>query len=288
MFYFLATLFFLFGAIIGSFLNVVSLRYNTGISPFKGRSFCFSCGKKLGFFELIPIVSFIFQKGKCGGCESKISFQYILVEIITGFLFFIIFYNLHPFFFSEPLLFLSLFIFQAVIWSILIVILIYDLKHKIIPDGLVFTFIIISFLAVLISGFLNGFSDFVFISHILAGILIPLPFFLLWFISQGRWIGFGDVKLAIGIGFLLGIIDGIYSILLAFWIGAIIGLLIILFSHINKLGIFRLSLGLKNITIKSEIPFAPFLILGIFIALFWEIDFLDLEYLFEIILNDYK
>ena len=82
-----AILFFIFGTIVGSFLNVLILRYNTGISAARGRSFCFSCGKNLNWLELVPVLSFLFQKGKCRGCKSKISWQYPLVECLTGLLF---------------------------------------------------------------------------------------------------------------------------------------------------------------------------------------------------------
>ena len=93
-------LIFVFGTIIGSFLNVVILRYGTGKSFAKGSSQCFSCGKKLSWYELVPILSFLFQKGKCKGCGSKISWQYPLIETITGVLFLLIF-NLQFSIFNE-------------------------------------------------------------------------------------------------------------------------------------------------------------------------------------------
>ena len=83
---FLAVVFVL-GLIIGSFLNVVVLRLNTGESIIKSRSKCFSCGHRLGFFDLIPVLSFVFQKGRCRYCQSKISRHYPLVELITGIVF---------------------------------------------------------------------------------------------------------------------------------------------------------------------------------------------------------
>src|SRR3989338_3931288 len=85
---------FILGAIVGSFLNVVILRYNTGVSFFSGRSFCPSCGKKLSWYELVPVVSFFALRRKCAGCDSKISWQYPLVEIATGLLFLLTLYAL--------------------------------------------------------------------------------------------------------------------------------------------------------------------------------------------------
>ena len=114
--------------------------------------------------------------------------------------------------------------------------------------------------------------------NLLAGIIISLPFFLLWLVSRGAWMGFGDVKLALGIGFLLGIPSGIYAIVLAFWIGGLVGIILLSLSAISKKAVNNnqlLILG-KRFTIKSEIPFGPFLILGTFLAFMFEWDFLHL------------
>mgnify|MGYP003393724366 FL=1 len=229
--------FFLLGTIIGSFLNVVILRYNTGVS-ITGRSGCFSCGKKLEWYELVPILSFLFLRGKCSKCNTKISWQYPLVELVTGLLFV----------FSFQYGFYYLFIF-----SLLIVITVYDLRHKIIPDGLVFTFIGLAFLKLF---YYTNILDF------LAGPILFVPFFLLWYLSKGKWMGFGDAKLAIGIGFFMGFVGGVSSIILGFWIGAMAGLLWIGISAMFG----------KHIGMKSEIPFAPYLILGMLITFFFHIN----------------
>src|ERR1035437_11136792 len=86
---------FVFGTIIGSFLNVVSLRYNTGMGV-NGRSKCFTCGKTLTWKELIALFSFAVQKGACKKCKSKISWQYPLVEFLAGVFFVLIFLKFPP------------------------------------------------------------------------------------------------------------------------------------------------------------------------------------------------
>ncbi|MFA6552211.1 MAG: prepilin peptidase [Candidatus Paceibacterota bacterium] len=291
----IAILFFILGTIIGSFLNVVILRYGTGLSPQKGRSKCFSCGKTLEWHELIPVLSFIAQKGRCSKCKSRISIQYPLVETITGILFVGIFFrqfsdlqifNFQFSIFNQFLIYNFLnSILLILIFCILIVITGYDWRHKIIPDGFVYSFALLSLIHLVFFVFSPGTFTIhysLFTNHyldLLAGPILALPFFLLWLFSGGRWIGLGDAKLALGIGWLLGLPLGLSSIILAFWVGAVASLLIIALSKISKykaIHSFCLSLGVKNPTMKSEMPFAPFLILAAVITFFWQIDVVGL------------
>src|SRR3989344_5512160 len=84
---------FLFGLCVGSFLNVVAIRYGTERSIITARSACPHCGKTLSWFELVPLLSFILQKGRCRNCKTKISFQYPLIEFLTAVVFVIIFWK---------------------------------------------------------------------------------------------------------------------------------------------------------------------------------------------------
>ncbi|MHB1330789.1 MAG: prepilin peptidase, partial [Minisyncoccota bacterium] len=125
----LFVLLFAMGAIIGSFINVVGLRYRSGLG-IQGRSFCPSCSKELKWFELVPILSFLVLRRRCGGCKAKISWQYPLVEAWVG----VVFVSLYMVFGLSIAyaLALTVFCFYSVI-------LIYDIRHKIIPDALVYT-----------------------------------------------------------------------------------------------------------------------------------------------------
>jgi len=228
---------FIFGACIGSFLNCLIYRLDSKQSFLKGRSFCPHCKHQLGFFDLIPILSFIIVKGKCRYCQKKISWQYPLVEIFTG-LIFLSLVTCH--------LSLVTLIYYIVVSSLLIVIFVYDLKHYIIPDKIIYPAIAI----VLIFNF--QFS--IFNSSILSGLGAAGFFFLFWLISRGRWMGFGDVKLGFFMGLFLSWPNILVALFSAFFIGAIIGIGLI-------------ALGKK--TLKSQVPFAPFLVIGTFIALFW-------------------
>lgn len=286
---------FIFGTLIGSFLNVVILRSNTGMPIFaaKERSRCFSCGKKLRAYELVPIFSFLFLRGKCSKCKSKISWQYPLVEFITALIFLSIFIKNEYLLSTSPAQFLILSIFHLVVWSILIVITFYDLKHKIILNGLIYTLIVLTFLGFIFlpilgitpNSFFSSFSSFGLLDF-LAGPIFAAFFFSLWFFSKGKWIGLGDAKLVLAVGLLLGFINGLSAIVLAFWIGAAVTVsLLLLGSILRKISSkairnSRLSIIAKNLTIKSEIPFAPFIILGTLVSFFRSFDIFGLSNLF--------
>lgn len=259
-------LFFFFGSIIGSFLNVVILRYRSG-RTLGGRSMCFSCGKTLTWTELIPLGSYITQKGKCVGCRTPISWQYPAVEALTGIVFVFLYLHFSFLLFATPLLFVLLFAYYAFIFCILIVLSVYDLKHKILPDELSALFAATALVgACIISG--NAIVLHIpTLWHFLAGILIPAPFALLWYVSGGRWMGLGDPKLMIGIGFLLGMSAGITAVLVSFWIGAIISVLMLVLTPI---------FSKSRVSMKTAIPFGPFLVLGTMITFFVGLDFLSI------------
>lgn len=233
---------FIFGLLIGSFLNVVIYRYNTGRSVAQGRSCCFSCGKTLKWYELVPVISYLWQGKKCRSCKSVLSAQYIAVELTTGILFTLVALRLGV---------LSLLVSPAALitaWilvSLAIVITVYDLRHTIIPDGPVFLLDIIALGVLYFRG--GGIAD------LLVGIIAALIFAGIWYFSGGRAMGFGDAKLVLGLGWLLPFPQSISGIFSAFWLGAIIGVVLLVIQR-------------KKVTMKTEIPFAPFLIAGTLIV----------------------
>ncbi|HEY4483321.1 MAG TPA: prepilin peptidase [Candidatus Paceibacterota bacterium] len=246
----LYAIFFVLGLVVGSFLNVVVLRLNTGRSIVRGRSQCFSCGKTLAWHELMPLVSFVAQYGRCRSCSARISWQYPAVELITGILFILVAWRFE-YAYTGLLIVLPL-----ALVSILVAITVYDLRHKIIPDALVYPFIVLTL--IFHYAFFGGI-------HILSPDFLAGPalfgfFALLWLVSGGKWMGFGDAKLVLGLGWLLGAQASVSAMLLAFWSGAIVGLVLLYFKR-------------QSLTMKSEIPFAPFLILGSLVALFFNLSF---------------
>lgn len=270
---------FILGLLVGSFLNVCVYRYNTGLSIFSGRSKCFICSKELSFFELIPIFSFLFQRGKCRGCHARISIQYPIVEIMTAIFFTLVLYRQYivsPLYSALPngdLYLLILFLFYLVIMSILIVVGVYDFKHKIIPDGLIYSFILLGILKLFVFVIMFGYNS-VFLYDLLAPFILSGFFLSLYLVSKGRWIGFGDVKLAFGIGAILGFISGASAIVLGFWTGALIYLLIMIMDKI----FFKKN----SLKLNSEVPFAPFLIAGFVISFIVRVDVLNISKLLNL------
>ena len=255
---------FLLGTIIGSFLNVVISRFNTGRTMVKGRSICMNCNKNLRWYELIPVLSFLVQSGKCRRCKSSISTQYPIVELVTGLVFALIVFKFLPILFISSSFYIFYVVLYVFIFSLLIVISVYDLRHKVIPDKLVYLFIAISFISIFINPYMFG-PIFVLptLAALFSGPLFAVPFVLLWFFSKGRFMGLGDGKLVLGLGWMLGMTQGIFAIILAFWIGSIVGL-------------FVLFLSKKKINMKTEIPFAPFLIAGALIAFVFNLNIFSL------------
>jgi prepilin signal peptidase PulO-like enzyme (type II secretory pathway) len=267
---------FIFGAIIGSFLNVVIYRFNTG-RGIGGRSMCFTCNRTLTVRELFPIFSFLFQKGRCSKCKTKLSWQYPAVELLTGLLFALSFQKVFPmegFIFNVP--------FVWIIMSILVIITVYDLRHKIIPDQFSYLFATLTFIRLFIS--LNG-NDIVFpsVAVLFAGPLLALPFYLIWMVSKGRWMGLGDAKLSLGLGWFLAVyvptfsplVSNISVFLYSFWIGTAFFILVSIFGFIFK--------KVPVLGLKSEIPFAPFLILGLLIVFLFRYNVASL--IFNVYLN---
>lgn len=239
----------LLGIVIGSFLGVVVFRLHTKRIN-KGRSMCDKCGHALQSHDLIPIFSFLLLRGRCRYCKLRMSWHHPLLEILTGAIFVLLYWKFSTtmnFFNIQTIL---LFVYYAFIFSVLIAMSVYDSKHFILPWRLMRIFLLATFLGPFVISFFNGGVS---LSTITAGFITAFPFWLLWYFSKGKLIGFGDVELMCGFGFLLGISGGFAAIMLGFWAGAIYAFLHVLFNG-------RLIPG------KTQIPFGPFLAMGCFVA----------------------
>ncbi|MEK7085174.1 MAG: prepilin peptidase, partial [Patescibacteria group bacterium] len=232
--------------IAGSFANVVVMRLNTGMSIGGGRSKCFSCGRALTWPELVPLISFLVQQGRCRACRSKISLQYPLVELLMGILFALLYLKWRADYGAREDIYILAY--WCLAGFLLVVLSAYDARHKILPDKLSYAFLTLA---------LAG--NFLFIAssakELVLSLLPSFFIFLLWITSRGRWMGLGDAKLMAGGGLFLGWPDALWALLAAFWTGAAFGILLMIAERDGNL--------------KREIPFGPFVSAGILIAFFF-------------------
>ena len=244
---------FYFGAIVGSFLNVVTLRLPEE-KKLTGRSSCPSCHHNLGVLDLFPLFSFLGLRGKCRYCHTKISSRYFIIELCTGVLFAGLWLVMAP----ADVAGLLLFIRNCFMASVLLVVFVIDLEYFIILDSIIFSSLGVIFVFNLLLTVLTGSPLWSLNSYLGAGlvgsILGALPFWLIWYFSKGRWMGFGDVKL----GLLLGLVLGWQQIFVGYFIAVLLG---------GIVSTFLLAFTKK--TLKSQIPFGTFLSLGTLVALLW-------------------
>ncbi len=257
-------IFFAFGLIVGSFLNVVVYRLNLAETIW-GRSHCPKCRSKIRWYDNIPLLSFVFLAAKCRDCREKISWHYPLVELSAG----VVFALTGKYFFqlSDPESWI-LTIFYLAVFSLLIVIFSYDLRYMEIP--MLALWIAVGWTVIFYLFF--DWRDFrpaadVWQFRIFSGALAGLAAFLFFFAlsagSRERWMGMGDAYVALLAGLLAG------------W-PAILGVLFCAFSAGAVFGVVLLAARKK--TMKSQVPFAPFLALGVLAAIFIPKMFPSLKY----------
>lgn len=240
---------FITGLVMGSFYNVVIYRVPEGKSIIKPRSSCTSCGTVLNAADLIPVFSYLALKGKCRTCKAKISAQYPLVELLTGLMFVILYLK---FGFTVELFF------SIYLMSVLLIVFFIDLKHKIIPNGLVITGLIggAAFFVVRFwyhDAILNGAAWY----SPLLGMVATSGFLLIiallgMLVYKGEAMGMGDVKIFLPIGLFLGLKLGIMALVFSVVIGGLSGMFLILTKLKDR---------------KSQIPFGPFIVAGTFLSL---------------------
>jgi prepilin signal peptidase PulO-like enzyme (type II secretory pathway) len=253
---------FIIGSFFGSFLSVLIYRIRKekkGI--FLGKSECPYCHKRLKIRDLVPIFSYILQRGRCRMCKNKISAHYLFLEIITG-LIFVTFYLEYTFVqiletnaVMYDLSSLYAYVFYAVMSLFLIAIWFYDLKYLEIPQ----IFVIPPILLVLFSALIFPEPG---ILSMLTGAAVAIVFFgAQVLISKETWMGLGDMYVGVLIGLLLGWQYFIMCLIFAYLIGSISSMVLLLGGRLNM---------------KSQVPFAPFLVIATFITLFFGDFFYDL------------
>jgi leader peptidase (prepilin peptidase)/N-methyltransferase len=244
--------FFIIGLFVGSFLNVLVDRIPRNENFIKGHSHCEFCKKNLQWYDLFPVLSFIFLQGKCRYCKHPLSLLYPTIEISTGLLFATTYLFLISNQIINPLSLITL-IYYLIVISSFIVIFFTDLKSGIIPDMILLPTIIVTLLYILI---INPSS---FIINLLCGVGAFLFFVIIsvvfTFLTKKQSMGGGDIKLVFLLGLFLGFPNVIISLYIAFLTGGLIGIILILWR--------------KKSFQKATLPFGPFLILGSIVSLFW-------------------
>jgi leader peptidase (prepilin peptidase)/N-methyltransferase len=258
------------GSILGSFLNALVFRFNTGRSIAKGRSRCMRCNHELAVLDLVPMFSYLFLRGRCRYCGAKISIQYPMVEAIAALLSLVLYFQ-HP----QPVAYA----FWLLTWMVLLFIIVYDVRHTIIPWSASFILLFLAFASIFFS--LDSIPPFFYPPNtlaLLAGPILALPLTSLSFVSKGTWMGWGDGLLELSLGWLLGLTAGLTALVMAFWIGAAVGVGLLLLTRRAASG----GTGSRGgYTMRSELPFAPFLVLGACIVQFFHVDlFQALPFLF--------
>jgi prepilin signal peptidase PulO-like enzyme (type II secretory pathway) len=284
---------FVLGTVLGSLSKALADRSLINKS-FWGRSYCPSCKHQLSWYDLFPIFSYIFQKGRCRYCHKKIGLEYPVVELILGILITYLFYTYagallnyqNPF--SYAILIFEV-IFKIFIIVIFAIVFLTDIKKTLIPDRITYPAIIISFFALLFfylyqiwyvyyalsesavgKYLLPPHSDYFqrhaldfgldFLTAVVTGLGLGLFFLILILITKGKGMGGGDLKLSLFIGLVFSFPLALVQLMLSFLLGSIVGVILLLW---RKKGF------------GQTIPFGPFLSLGGIITLFWGQKILD-------------
>lgn len=241
MFIFISATLFILGAIIASFVGVLVARLHTGASIVRGRSRCDACNATLSPYALVPVLSYLFSRGRAFCCGARISLFSPLAELVLGGLF-VLSYDTLGFTTAFPLFLLSL--------SLLLALVLYDLAHQILPPFLLGAFVV----AAAVTGFFSSASFTEFRGTLAIALLILLGFALIHFASRGRAMGLSDAPLAFSLSLLTGP-AAFPGIVFSFWIGAAVGIVILMKRRPGtRMGV--------------EVPFAPYLAAGFLLAFF--------------------
>jgi len=234
----------LFGLCLGSFFNVIIARWGREDGIVTGRSHCPNCRRSLPWHDLIPLLSYLLLGARCRYCRQPISLRYPVIETVTAIALVLFAYR-----YGIPNTPQEIFFLILAIGFLLL--LYFDAIYYLLPDIIVGTLLAVT-LAYLIIWNLSGLS-----SHILSGLLLSFVFAILYVVSRGWWIGFGDVKLTFVIGLAFGYPFGFLAVIGAIWAGAILGIIL---------------MAIRQATGKTRLPFGSFLAgSGIILILYYHV-----------------
>lgn len=270
-------LFFL-GASIGSFIGVIADRYKEDLPIWDrkiigGRSHCEFCHKKLRWFELIPVLSFISQMGRCRSCNHKLDTRYLYTEIISGLLFVFIPAALSKNFYTHHSSLITLSVLWILVFSFLLLISLIDRRLRVIPNEASAALVTLGVLITIFQPFnefsgsflghyamLFGWHSNPWLNHLFAAAVVGIFFAALILMTRGRGMGGGDMKLAAALGFVFGWPDILIVTILSFIIGSLFGIA---------------AIFLKKEKLKSYIAFGPFLAFAGLLVFFFGYGMID-------------
>lgn len=233
-------------------MQVVASRLH--VAPImKGRSKCLSCGEVLRPYDLIPVFSYLFLRGKCRYCKTRYGISALLIEIIFGTTF-VLLYQLVLI--GQPTLFASFLwlIYYMCLFGVLGVMALYDKAHSYIPLSFLSSYLVLAFLM-----FAKRIVEAPELATFLSPLVVALPFLVIWLATKGKGLGFGDVILFIGVGAFFGALQGFAVLMISVWLGALYGLYV---KYIVR----------KERTVTTAIPFVPFIVIAFLIVLFTGMD----------------
>ncbi len=271
---------FMLGAILGSFLNVVAVDFMNvymthGLEKksevkfiwqkllskdfwkhiFTHRSSCTTCKTTLTPKELVPLLSYLWQRGACRNCDVSLSPQYLYVEVLSGVIFMTVFLKV---FSAHAVLggaFVGEVFYMFLFFALALILFLFDYEHMIVPNIVVYPLVLLA-----VGSHMFGFRSvpqIELLEALVAAVVLALPLFLLWALSKGTWMGMADSKIALVMGALLGLSLGLSAWVISFWIGAIIAVILV-----GTDSYVRRSDDDKEVTMKTAIPFGPFMVLA--------------------------
>lgn len=239
-------LFLILGLIVGSFVNVLIIRTHEERSWVKGRSACPHCDHQLAWHDLIPVVSWLYLRGRCRYCGKPISWQYPAVELSTGLLFGLLWWHFAPVSAAGWV--------QLIIWLLITVLLlaaaVYDARWQQLPDHFTVPAIGLAVVLLLVEYF--WLHQPVLQMRLLDTVIFGGAIYLLWLFSGGKWIGDGDIRLCVLLGLLL---DGKY----------LLAAIVIGFTSAALTALGLMATGKKHL--QDRMPLGCFLLLGLYVAL---------------------
>ena len=246
-------IFLILGLIIGSFINAVVYRINSA-ETLLGRSHCPKCKMKIRWHDNIPLISFILLSARCRDCGEKISWQYPLTELAVGIVFALIGWSFFDV--SDGMAWL-LTLHYLVVFFLLMIIFVYDLKYMEIPMIILWIGVAWTVAYLFLNDWQNfesaaGFLSLDIASGIIGGVVAFIFFFALAYFSKETWMGMGDAYLGLLAGLVMGWPNILMTLTFSFAIGALISLVLV---------------AMRRKTVKSQVPFGPFLVAGMLLMI---------------------